>query len=196
MIAYITGKLAHKEPSFAIIEANGVGYEIRISLQTYGALPERDAHCKLYTYLNIREDAHLLYGFVDVEEKQLFLQLTSVSGVGPATALVMLSSLSAGEIAHAILTEDARLIQTIKGIGGKTAQRIILELKDKVKKDNFSAAAAVTVRSPAQQKRNEALAALTTLGIARPVAEKSIDAILKREGETVSVEQLIKLALR
>ncbi|GAB2767105.1 Holliday junction branch migration protein RuvA [Rhabdobacter roseus] len=196
MIAYVAGKLAYKEPAYAIIDTQGVGYETRISLQTYAALPDVGQDCKLVTYLNIREDAHVLFGFADGDEKQLFLDLTAVSGIGPSTALVMLSSLSSSEIRHAIVNEDLRVIQSIKGIGSKTAQRVILELKDKMRKEELLSPLSLTAASPGNKLRNEALAALMTLGIPKPAAEKSIETILKREGNEISLEQLIKLALR
>lgn len=197
MIAFIDGKLVLKEPANVIIDVSGIGYEIRISLQTYAALSDGNERCKLYTYLNIREDAHILYGFATNDEKLLFMDLISVSGIGPNTALMMLSSLSSAEVRHAIITEDVRTIQSIKGIGAKTAQRAIIELKDKLKKDNLSAGIpALPLGQSSLSVRNEALAALTVLGIPKPQAEKSVDAILKREGEQISLEQLIKLALR
>ncbi len=200
MITYLDGKLAHKDPAYVIIDVGGVGYEVRISLQTFGALRDTGERCKLNTYLSIREDAHLLFGFYEMDEKKLFLDLISVSGIGANTALMMLSSLSAAEIRHAILSENLRVIQSIKGIGSKTAQRVILELKDKLKKDSYATGAgAGSLNIPGRANntvRNEALSALVTLGIARNVAEKSIDAILTKEGDQVTVEQLIKLALR
>ncbi len=195
MYAYIEGKLAYKDPAYTVLDAGGVGYEIRISLQTYAALPDIGAACRLQVYLSIREDAHVLFGFADPEEKQLFLLLTGISGIGPSTALVMLSSLSAVEIRAAIVVEDVRTLQSIKGLGPKTAQRVVLELRDKLKKEGISAAA-----SPAGNAggkiRADALAALTTLGVARSVAEKSIDAVLKKAGDDITLEQVIKQALR
>lgn len=197
MIAYIDGKLVHKEPAYVVIDVNGVGYEIRISLQTYSALNQGEERCRLFTFLNIREDAHILFGFSTPDEKSLFLDLISVSGIGPNTALMMLSSLSSAEIRHAIIAEDVRTIQSIKGIGTKTAQRAIIELKDKLKKDNFAAGLpALSFASVNMTLRSEALAALTVLGIQKAQAEKSIDTILKREGDKITLEQLIKLALR
>lgn len=197
MIAYIDGKLVQKEPASVIIDVGGVGYEIRISLQTYASLSEGNERCRLFTYLNIREDAHILYGFATPDEKLLFMDLISVSGIGPNTALMMLSSLSSSEVRHALITEDVRTIQSIKGIGAKTAQRAIIELKDKLKKDNVAAGMpALPTGKGSHSIRNEALVALTVLGIPKPQAEKSIDLIMKREGEQISLEQLIKLALR
>ena len=196
MIAYVNGTVTYKDPAYAIIDVNGIGYEIRISLQTYTSLPEYGERCKLVTYLNIREDAHVLYGFWGIDEKRLFLDLIGISGVGPSTALVMLSSLSSNEIRQGIVDEDLRLIQSIKGIGSKTAQRVILELKDKIRKEEFVTSEIKTFGSQSNTLRSEALAALITLGIPKATAEKSLDIIIKREGQEISVEQLIKLALR
>ncbi len=196
MIAYVNGTVTYKDPAYAIIDANGLGYEIRISLQTYTSLPELGERCKLVTFLNIREDAHILYGFWGNDEKKLFLDLIGISGVGPSTALVMLSSLSSSEIRQGIIDEDIRLIQSIKGIGSKTAQRVILELKDKIRKEDLSSTGSKSVGSSSGTLRNEALAALVTLGIPKATAEKSLDAIIKREGQDITVENLIKLALR
>ena len=196
MIAYVNGTVVYKDPAFAIIDVNGLGYEVRISLQTYTSLPELGERCKLVTFLNIREDAHILYGFWGNEEKKLFLDLIGISGVGPSTALVMLSSFSASEIRQGIIDEDLRLIQSIKGIGSKTAQRVILELKDKIRKEDMLSTGIKTPESSSGTVKSEALAALVTLGIPKATAEKSLDAIIKREGHSVTVENLIKLALR
>ncbi|TDE11112.1 Holliday junction branch migration protein RuvA [Dyadobacter psychrotolerans] len=196
MIAYVNGTVSYKDPAYTIIDVNGIGYEIKISLQTYTAMPENGERCKLVTYLNIREDAHVLYGFWAADEKKLFLDLIGISGVGPSTALVMLSSLSSHEIRQGIVDEDLRLIQSIKGIGSKTAQRVILELKDKIRKEEWGMTDNKTVSNQPHTSKSEALAALVTLGIPKATAEKSIDAIIKREGQDLSVEQLIKLALR
>ena len=196
MIAYIQGKLAHKDPTMVVIEAGGIGYQIKISLNTYGAIKNEEA-IRLHTYLSIKEDAHTLYGFVEGEEKRLFMELISISGVGPGTALMVLSSLPPDELHQAIVSEDLRTIQGVKGIGAKTAQRIILELKDKLKKDSIAVGTESKPVAFAHNKvRSEALAALVTLGIAKAVAEKNIDSILKREGNGLVLEQLIKLALK
>ncbi|GHB73179.1 Holliday junction branch migration protein RuvA [Persicitalea jodogahamensis] len=196
MIAYLEGKVAYKDPAYAIIDVQGVGYEVRISLQTYSALPEVGEKSKIVTYLNIRDDAHILFGFAEPDEKTLFLDLVGVSGVGPATALVMLSSLSSSEIRHAIMNEDVRVVQSIKGIGSKTAQRVILELKDKMRKDSLASPVPFLAGVSGGSTRSEALAALVTLGIPKAAAEKSLDTIIKREGDQHTVEELIKLALR
>lgn len=194
MIAYIDGKLTHKDPTYVIIETNGVGYQIRISLSTYSALPAGE-RCKLNTYLHIKEDAHTLYGFMTVAEKEAFLHLISISGVGPNTGLMILSSLSVDEVQQAIIREDVRTIQQVKGIGAKTAQRIILELKDKIKKEVMVSDISVPSASY-NTNRAEALSALVTLGFAKNVAEKTLDSIIKREGGNLSVEELIKFALK
>jgi Holliday junction DNA helicase RuvA len=197
MIAYLDGKLAYKDPTYVIIDVSGVGYQVKISLQTYAALHNTGERCKLHTLLIIREDSHTLFGFHDAEEKVLFEDLTTVSGIGPSTALVMLSSLSSPEIKQALVNEDVKTIQSIKGIGLKTAQRAIIELKDKLKKDNLISGVTPNIFNTENAKvRNESLAALVMLGIPRATAEKSIDLILKREGNDITVEQLIKLALR
>ncbi len=201
MYAYIDGKLTHKDPAYVIIDVNGVGYEIKISLQTFASLKEGNERCKLFIYLSIKEDAHTLFGFREKEEKNLFLDLISVSGIGANTALVMLSSLSSGEIKTAIVSEDVKTIQSIKGIGIKTAQRAILELKDKLRKEDLiggpsTSSTLSAFSSQNNHVKNEALAALITLGIPKNVAEKSIEAILKKETEAITVENLIRQALR
>jgi holliday junction DNA helicase RuvA len=194
MIAYLKGKLVYKEPTFVQIEVSGVGYQVSISLNTFSEIKDRE-DLKLSTYLHVREDAHVLYGFASESEKQMFLHLISVNGVGPNTALVVLSYLPPAELRAAIVREDAAALQAVKGIGGKTAQRLILELKDKLKKD----AGEDLPGKPGLAHntiRNEALSALMTLGIAKPAAEKSIDTILKRMGTTISLEELVKQALK
>jgi holliday junction DNA helicase RuvA len=194
MIAYIDGKLTYKDPTYVIIDVQGVGYQIKISLNTFAKLTEGE-RCKLHTFLHIKEDAHTLYGFAELSEKNVFLNLISISGVGPGTALMIVSSLTVQEIQQAIVREDVRTIQQVKGIGGKTAQRIILELKDKFKKDTLVDVSNLTLMAH-NTNRNEALSALITLGFARTVAEKTLDSIIKREGNDLSVEDLIKLALK
>lgn len=194
MIAYIDGKLTHKDPTYVIIEAGGIGYEIRISLNTYSKLAEGE-RCRLFTYQHIKEDAHTLYGFSDMAEKNIFLSLISISGVGPGTALMVISSLTVAEIQQAIIREDVQTIQRVKGIGAKTAQRIILELKDKFRKETPADAVNLSFANH-NTSRNEALTALVTLGFAKNVAEKTLDSIIKREGNQLPVEDLIKLALK
>ncbi|WP_139925532.1 Holliday junction branch migration protein RuvA [Hymenobacter sp. DG01] len=199
MIAYVDGKLAYKDPTQAILDVNGIGYEIRISLATYSKLPADGEKAKLYTYQHIKEDGQALYGFLDPNEKALFMQLISVSGIGPGTGIVMVSSMSVGEIRQAIVSEDVRAIQAIKGVGPKTAQRVVLELKDKLRKDELLAKAGIDTVPLAKAhntNRSEALAALVTLGFARAAAEKTLDQIQNKHGNDLSVEELIKFALK
>ncbi|MFA9199171.1 MAG: Holliday junction branch migration protein RuvA [Aquirufa sp.] len=195
MIAYLKGKLAHKDRAHVIIDVNGVGYEVKISLQTYASLADGEESCKLFTHLQVKEDSHTLVGFHSMDEKLLFLDLISVSGIGLSTALVMLSSFSSNEIRSAIMNENIALIQSIKGIGSKSAQRVILELKDKCKKDTLFVEAGLASHDANYGHKQEALAALVTLGIPRTAAEKSLDTILKSNPDA-TVENLIKLALR
>ncbi len=195
MIAYIEGDIKEIDPTFVVLEAHGIGYLVKISLTTYSSLKELKK-TRILTHLHIKEDAHTLFGFADKLEKKLFLDLISVSGVGPSTALMVLSSLNAEELQRAIAQEDIRQIQAIKGIGAKTAQRLILELKDKVLKENPVLPQLNLGRTQHNKTREEALQALVTLGYAKPVAEKTIDSILRNAQEEISVEQLIKRVLR
>jgi Holliday junction DNA helicase RuvA len=199
MIAYIDGKLAYKDPAQAILDVQGIGYEVKISLATYSKLPAEGEKAKLFTFQHIKEDGHTLYGFLDPNEKVLFMQLISVSGIGPGTGIVMVSSMSVGEIRQAIVQEDVRAIQSIKGVGPKTAQRVVLELKDKFRKDELLAKAGIDTVPLARAhntNRAEALAALVTLGFARAAAEKTLDQIQHKHGNDLSVEGLIKFALK
>lgn len=191
MISHIQGKLVEKNPTDVVIDCNGVGYLINISLHTFSELPESE-NIKLFTHLIVREDAHTLYGFSGVAERELFRLLISVSGVGPSTARTMLSSLVPEQIVDAIATNDLPTIQSAKGIGAKTAQRLVLDLKDKVLKV-YGLSSISTDTS--NTNKNEALSALETLGFARKQAEKVCDAIVK-ENPQASVEMIIKLALK
>ncbi len=195
MIAYVKGKLAHKEPTHVIIEANGIGYYIHISLNTFAQIKDQEA-TQLHTYLHVREDAQTLFGFGSNEEKRLFLHLISVSGIGPSTGLVMLSSLSAEEIKSAIINEDVAVIQSVKGIGSKTAQRAILELKDKLRKEGFEPSESKLTSGSSNTLKQEALSALLTLGINKNAAQKSIESILKKSDVSINLETLIKKALQ
>ncbi len=191
MIYHIKGKLVEKNPTYVVIESNGLGYLIHISLSTYSKIADVE-ELKLYTHLSIREDAHTLFGFFDKTEREVFKLLISVSGVGPSIARTMLSSMTAEEIQHAIMTENVAIIQRAKGIGGKTAQRVIVDLKDKIIKtcqlDDFAPASYNTAKE-------ETLSALEVLGFARKQSEKLVDKIA-RENPTMNVESLIKLALK
>ncbi len=195
MFAYLKGKLAHKDPTFVILDIGGVGYEVKISLNTFSKIKDQE-NTQLYTHFYVKEDAQILFGFADTHEKQTFLHLLSISGVGPSTGLMVLSSLNPQEVEQAILSEDVRTIQAVKGIGAKTAQRIILELKDKVGKDSNGGDLLNLPISKQNTTRNEALAALVTLGINKAAAQKSIDKILKSSSSDISLEELIKLALK
>ncbi|RSC94827.1 Holliday junction branch migration protein RuvA [Tenacibaculum singaporense] len=191
MITQIRGKLVEKNPTYAVVDCNGVGYLMHISLNTYSSLPN-DEYVLLYTHLSIREDAHTLYGFSTKTEREVFRLLTSVSGVGPSTARTMLSSMTSQEVSQAIASEDVKLIQTVKGIGAKTAQRVIVDLKDKVLK-TFDVDEVSVVQN--NTNKEEALSALEVLGFARKQADKVIGNILK-ETPDASVEKLIKQALK
>ncbi|MCF6361021.1 MAG: Holliday junction branch migration protein RuvA [Cyclobacteriaceae bacterium] len=195
MIAFVKGKLAHKDPTHVIIDVNGIGYYIHISLNTFSQIKDQEA-CQLHTYLHVREDAQTLFGFGEIEEKTLFLHLISVSGIGPSTGLVMLSSLSANEITSAIINEDVPVIQSVKGIGSKTAQRAILELKDKLRKEGFEPSDSKLSVSSSNTIKQEALSALLTLGINKNVAQKSIESILNKSEGSINLETLIKKALQ
>lgn len=194
MIAYLEGKLAVIEPTHVIIDVHGMGYEVKISLSTFSALKAKK-EAKLHTHFHVKEDAQTLFGFSEVSEKKRFLDLISINGVGPSTALMILSSLSPEELQSAILAENTGMIQSVKGVGAKTAQRIILELKDKMKKEGLLDRVIENVPSPNNTLKNEALSALTTLGINKSAAEKTIHALLK-ENVNISLEDLIKLALK
>ena len=205
MYAYIRGKLVHKDPTFAIIDVQGVGYEIRISLNTFNAIGQSEA-CMLHTYLYVKEDAQLLFGFAEANEKKLFLDLLSISGVGPSLGLTILSSMDPEEIKAAIVQNDIKTIQRIKGIGAKTAQRIVLELQDRIKKEMLVGGAVPEkihglTSTSYNTLRSEALSALVTLGISRSMAEKSIEKAIsewqkKNESAELRLEDLIKLALK
>ena len=194
MIAYLRGRLVHKEPTHVIVDVGGVGYQAAISLHTFGDIKDKE-NIQLATYLHVREDAQLLFGFSTESEKTLFMNLISVNGVGPNTAIVMLSSLPPEELRAAILREDSATLQAVKGIGGKTAQRLILELRDKLRKSQGDAAGPIP-GTPGNTLRQEALSALVTLGISRSAAEQSVDALLRKSGNTISLEDLVKQALK
>lgn len=195
MYAYIEGDLVVKEPAFVVIDVGGVGYELKITLGTFSALKTL-SRTRLYTYSHIKEDAHTLYGFIDQDEKRLFMALISISGVGPATGIMILSSLSPEEIQHAILTENASIIQGVKGVGTKTAQRIILELRDKIKKESLVGKTAQVSAGSHNSIQYEALSALVTLGINKNIAEKAIINNLKNADKDLTVEELIKRVLK
>jgi len=191
MIAHLQGRMVEKSPTEIVIDCNGVGYQVNISLHTYSLLPDSES-VKLYTYLQIKEDAHTLFGFAEKAERELFKLLISVSGVGAGTARTMLSSLEPRQVISAIASGNSGAIQAIKGIGAKTAQRVILDLKDKVLKlydlEEVSAPGYNT-------NRDEALSALEVLGFNKKLAEKALEKVLK-DNPAANVEMMIKQALK
>ncbi|MBA0882795.1 MAG: hypothetical protein RLZZ540_3385 [Bacteroidota bacterium] len=191
MIAHLQGKLVEKSPTQIVIDCGGVGYDVHISLHTYSLLPNSD-FIKVFTYLQIKEDAHTLFGFIEKSEREIFKLLISVSGIGAGIARTMLSSLDPKQITNAIASGDVGTVQSIKGIGSKTAQRVILDLKDKVLKlydlDEVS-------MSQSNTNRDEALSALEVLGFVRKASEKVIEKIIKEDPDA-SVESIIKQALK
>ena len=191
MITHIHGKLIEKTPTHVVIDVNGVGYEIKISLQTYSSINEE--LCKLFTHLSIKEDSHTLFGFFEENERFLFRQLISVSGVGPSTAQVILSTYSSSEIIQHITMADVKAIESVKGIGAKTAQRIIIDLKDKISKGIPTAD--LLFDKIDNTIKDEALSALLALGFSKKGAEVKIDKVLKSNPEITTVEKLVKTAL-
>ncbi|KZS39289.1 Holliday junction ATP-dependent DNA helicase RuvA [Aquimarina aggregata] len=191
MITHIRGRLIEKNPTNVVIDCTGVGYMIHISLHTFSLLPEGES-LQLYTHLQVKEDSHTLYGFVEKSEREIFRLLISVSGIGTSTARTMLSSLHPDQIKDAIASNDVTTIQSIKGIGAKTAQRVIIDLKDKILKvyniDEVSV-------SQSNTNKDEALSALETLGFNRKLAEKVVDRVLKNSPKE-TVENIIKQALK
>ena len=192
MITHIEGKLIEKTPTYVVIDVNGIGYKIKISLQTFSSITESE-YCKLLTHLSVKEDSHTLFGFFDESERDLFRKLISVSGVGPSTAQVVLSTYSPDEIIHHITSGDVSAVKSIKGIGAKTAQRIIIDLQDKLAKglpttDLLFSKMDNTIKE-------ESLSALLALGFAKKGAEQKIDKVLKSNPEISSVEELVKTAL-
>ncbi|APG65561.1 Holliday junction DNA helicase RuvA [Tenacibaculum todarodis] len=191
MITQIKGKLVEKNPTYVVVDCNGVGYLLHISLNTFSAIPESEA-VLFYTHLAVREDAHTLFGFVNKTEREVFRLLISVSGVGASIARTMLSSMTSEEVQHAIASENVAVIQSVKGIGAKTAQRVIIDLKDKILK-TFAIDEVSVVES--NTNKEEALSALEVLGFNKKQADKVINNVLK-EMPTASVETLIKQALK
>ena len=191
MITHIHGKLIEKTPAYVVVDINGVGYKIKISLQTFSAIDGE--LCKLYTHLSIKEDSHTLFGFFEESERHLFRSLISVSGVGPTTAQIILSTYTTEEIINHITTADVNSIQSVKGIGAKTAQRIIIDLKDKVAKGIPTSD--ILFDKIDNTIKEEALSALLALGFAKKGAETKIDKVLKTSPEINSVEELVKTAL-
>jgi len=193
LIAYIRGKLVEKNPAYVVLECNGIGYHINVSVTTYSKINEL-TECQLFTHYYIRDESlPILYGFADVLERHLFLEFVSVNGVGPNTARMILSSYSPTEIREAVIAGNVGLLKSIKGIGPKSAQRIILELGDKFKKQSPEGAISLNAHNTPIE---EALSALAILGISRPAARKALDRALKADSGMTGVEQLVKAALK
>lgn len=193
MIYHVEGKLVEKTPTYVVIDAGGVGYIMQISLNTFSKIGDSEK-CKLFTeQMYVRDDMPRFYGFADVAERNLFRLLVSVSGVGGTSALLMLSSLSAAEIQDAIATANVAVIKSVKGIGEKTAQRVIVDLKDKMGKGDLSAEIFSSFNNTLKE---EALSALVMLGFNKQAADKALDKIIRTEGTGQTVEQLIKSALK
>lgn len=192
MYAYLQGKFTYKSPALIYVDVNGLAFEVNISLNTYSQIQHLEEG-RLYTHLQVREDGHFLYGFSDKREKDMFLLLIGISGVGAATARMMLSSLKPEEISKAILQGNAKLLESVKGIGKKTAERLVLELRDKLGKQSPDAGLSVHVDNSLEQ---DALNALIALGIPRSQAEQSIQKIILVEPSVPKLEDLIKKALK
>lgn len=190
MINHIDGKLVDKTPTNVVIDCNGVGYSINISLQTFSKI--NDERCKLFTHLSVKEDSHTLYGFITENERKLFRHLISVSGVGPSTAQVILSTYKSDEIINYISVSDVAAIKNVKGIGLKTAQRIIIDLKDKVTKSAISDEISLDLNNTIQ---NEALSALVALGFSKKIAQQKIDKALTNKQGNFDVETLVRESL-
>jgi len=192
MYEYIKGKLVEKNPGSVVLDCNGTGYLLNISLNTYSQLGDTE-HCTLFTHLVVKEDAWVLYGFAGKPERDLFRQLISVSGIGAGTARMILSSLSPDEVCQAIVLGNLDLLKSIKGIGLKTAQRIILDLKDKLSKDAPSLEKLDFMHNTT---KDEALSGLVILGFQKLAAEKALNKVIEKEGVALAVEQLIRQALK
>lgn len=192
MIAFVRGQFAFKSPARVVVDVNGVGYELQISLNTYSAISNKDSG-QLFTYLHITENAQTLFGFAELAEKEMFLQLISVSGVGAATARMMLSGMRPDEIARAIVQGNTRQLEGIKGIGKKSAERLIVELRDKLAKQSLESAVPLT---GFQKVDADAVNALVALGIGRPVAEGAVKKTMASVTENTSLEDIIKQALK
>lgn len=194
MIDYIKGEVAEITPASVTLECGGIGYQMNISLNTYGELNGK-TEAKLYVYESIREDAHVLFGFMNKHERELFMLLISVSGVGPSTARVILSSLSSKELENVIASENAAVLQSVKGIGAKTAQRIIVDLKDKIKFTDESGNVVQSAKDDLTETGHAAISALIMLGFVKNASQKVVSKIIK-EDPSLPVETIIKEALK
>lgn len=193
MITYIKGAISHKTPTYIVVEAGGIGYHINISLYTYSKI-EKLEHLKILTYFHVKEDAHTLYGFAEDEERQLFTHLISVSGIGPSTAQVMLSTMNPEELRAAIIGENEAALRKVKGVGAKTAKQIILDLKSKLLKSGGEISLPITPSD--NTMRQEALSALVSLQINKIQAQKALNKVLEEQPGVNAVEDLVRLALK
>lgn len=193
MISYIKGAITFKSPSYILVETGGLGYHVNISLHTYGQIEKLET-VKILTYLQVKEDSHTLYGFAEDVERNLFVMLLSVSGIGANTARVILSSMVPDEVRAAIVGEDVNAFKKVKGVGPKTAKRLILDLKDKILKDSGEVQFAAPIGG--NTFRNEALQALVALGFNKILIQKTLNKVLKENPKVASVEELIKLSLK
>jgi Holliday junction DNA helicase RuvA len=196
MIEQISGNILKKSPTFCVVQCNGVGIGLHISLNTYKILGNENESINLLTYLHVREDALLLFGFSDEVEREAFRKLINVSGVGPRLAMTILSGLSVNEFTTAVVNDNYELLTKIPGVGKKTAQRVVLELKEKLGLSPEIAERDFTVVSMDKQKYNEAISALITLGYKRAEAQKSIGKVTRKHGDDIPLEELIKIALK
>jgi len=193
MISYIKGAITYKSPTYIIVEASNIGYQVNISQHTYAKIEKLET-VKILTHLQVKEDSHTLYGFAEEAERSMFVMLLSVSGIGPNTARVLLSSMTPQDARSAILSENVSAFNKVKGIGPKTAKRIILDLKDKIMKD--SGGNSVILSSQNNTLRDEALSALVALGFSKIHVQKVLNKILSEQPDVLTVEELIKLSLK
>ena len=193
MISYVKGQITYKNPTFLVVETGGIGYHINISLHTYAKIEQLE-QVKLLTHLHIKEDSHTLYGFAEEAERSLFIHLISVSGIGPNTARVVLSSMTPDEVRVSIIGENVSAFKKVKGIGPKTAKRIILDLKDKLMKESGNIA--ISTAPVNNTLRDEALSALVALGFSKIQVQKALNQVQKEQIKVETVEQFIKLALK
>lgn len=197
MVDFLQGKIIQVEPAFLVIAVGGIGFTMRISLNSFSELKDKKDEIVIHTYLHYSQtDGMSLFGFSNRKERGLFLHLISVNGIGPGTALVALSSSNPDQLMQSIVQSDVRAIQALKGIGPKTAQRLILELKDKISKEIGAATVGTKATGAPSNNMEDALSALMTLGIPRPTAEKSLEAILKQADKTYTTEELIRMVLQ
>ncbi|HFA49886.1 MAG TPA: Holliday junction branch migration protein RuvA [Bacteroidetes bacterium] len=193
MITYIKGNITFKAPTYIVVEANGVGYRVHISLNTYSRV-EKLEHVKILTYFHVKEDSQTLYGFADDDERNLFVHLISVSGVGPSTAQIVLSTMMPDELRAAIISENEAALKKVKGIGNKTAKQIILDLKNKLIKSGGGVT--VPIAAANNTMRQDALSALMSLQVNKIQAQKALNKVLQADPGVSNVEDLIRLALK